>query len=103
VAIVIEDVEIERLAQSIAIAKGVPVAEVVRESLLLSLAGQRDLPVGRRPLRSRARRIDCQSRPTRRCCGRPPSLAALGLAFAAERRYVGRRKSRPCPIRRRRR
>ena len=50
-AIVIEDVEIERLAQSIAIAKGVPVAEVVRESLLLSLAGQRDVPAGRRPRR----------------------------------------------------
>ena len=26
---------------------------------------------------------------TRRCCGRLPSLAPLGLAFAAERRYVG--------------
>jgi hypothetical protein len=35
VAIVIEDVEIERLAQSIAIARGVPVAEVVRERLAL--------------------------------------------------------------------
>ncbi len=26
--------------------------------------------------------------PTGRCCGRLPSLASLGLAFAAERRYV---------------
>ena len=40
-AIVIDDVEIERLAQSIAAAEGVPVAEVVRESLR-SLAGLRE-------------------------------------------------------------
>jgi hypothetical protein len=35
-----------------------------------------------------------------RCCGRLPSLASLGLAFAAERRYVRRQTkaplSRPC-------
>ena len=52
-AIVIEDVEIERLAHGIALAKGVPVAEVVRESLLPFLAGQRDVPAGRRALRER--------------------------------------------------
>ena len=60
-AIVIDDVEIERLAQSIATAEGVPVTEVVRESLL-SLAGQRGVPAGRRPLRERlaalAREVD---------------------------------------------
>ena len=60
-AIVIEDVEIERLAQSIATAEGVPVTEVVRESLL-SLAGLRGVPAARRPLRERlaalAREVD---------------------------------------------
>ncbi|MGA8053754.1 MAG: type II toxin-antitoxin system VapB family antitoxin [Burkholderiales bacterium] len=60
-AIVIEDVEIERLAEQIARAEGVPVAEVVRESLR-SLAGQRGVETGRKPLRERlaalAREVD---------------------------------------------
>lgn len=60
-AIVIDDVEIERLAERIASAEGVPVAEVVRESLL-SLAGQRGVEAGRPPLRERlaslAREVD---------------------------------------------
>jgi hypothetical protein len=60
-AIVIEDADIERLAERIARAEGVPVSEVVRESLL-SLAGQRGVETGRRPLRERlavlAREVD---------------------------------------------
>jgi hypothetical protein len=60
-AIVIEDAELERLAERIARAQGVPVAEVVRESLL-SLAGQRGVAAGRPPLRERlavlAREVD---------------------------------------------
>ena len=60
-AIVIADVEIERLAERIASAEGVPVAEVVREGLL-SLASQRGVEVGRPPLRERlavlAREVD---------------------------------------------
>ena len=60
-AIVIEDVELERLAERIASAEGVAVAEVVRESLL-SLAGQRGVERGRAPLRERlaalAREVD---------------------------------------------
>jgi hypothetical protein len=60
-AIVIEDVQIERLAQRIASAEGVSVAEVVRESLL-SLAGQRGVEAGRPPLCERlaalAREVD---------------------------------------------
>lgn len=60
-AIVIEDVQIERLAQTIASAEGVSVAEVVRESLL-SLAGQRGMEAGRPALRERlaalAREVD---------------------------------------------
>jgi hypothetical protein len=59
-AIVIEDAEIERLAERIARAKGVPVAEVVRESLL-SLASAR-ASTERAPLRERlaalAREVD---------------------------------------------
>lgn len=59
--IVIEDVQIERLAQTIASAEGVSVAEVLRESLL-SLAGQRGVEAGRPPLRERlsalAREVD---------------------------------------------
>lgn len=60
-AIVIEDAEIELLAQSIASAEGVPVTEVVRESLR-SLAGLRGVATERRPLRERlaalAREVD---------------------------------------------
>jgi hypothetical protein len=60
-AIVIEDVELERLAERIASAEGVAVAEVVRESLL-SLAGQRGVEARRAPLRERlaalAREVD---------------------------------------------
>jgi len=60
-AIVIEDVELERLAERIASAEGVAVAEVVRESLL-SLAGQRGVERRRAPLRERlaalAREVD---------------------------------------------
>jgi hypothetical protein len=60
-AIVIDDVEIERLAERIASAEGVPVAEVVRESLR-ALAGQRGVETGRAPLRERlaalAREVD---------------------------------------------
>lgn len=59
--IVIEDIHIERLAQTIASAEGVSVTEVVRESLL-SLAGQRGVEAGRPPLRERlaalAREVD---------------------------------------------
>ena len=59
--IVIEDVELERLAQRIASAEGVAVIEVVRESLL-SLAGQRGVETERAPLRERlatlAREVD---------------------------------------------
>jgi hypothetical protein len=60
-AIVIDDVELERLAEQIAKAEGVPVAEVVRESLR-SLAGQRGFETGRLSLRERlaalAREVD---------------------------------------------
>lgn len=60
-AIVIEDAEIERLAQRIASAEGVPVTEVVRESLR-SLASQRGVATERQPLRERlaalAREVD---------------------------------------------
>jgi hypothetical protein len=60
-AIVIDDVEIERLAERIASAEGVPVAEVVREGLF-TLAGQRGVAAGRPPLRERlaalAREVD---------------------------------------------
>lgn len=60
-AIVIEDLQMERLAQQIASAEGVSVAEVVRESLL-SLAGMRGVVARRPPLRERlaalAREVD---------------------------------------------
>lgn len=60
-AIVIEDAEIERLAERMAQAQGVPVAEVVRESLL-SLAGRRGVDAEQAPLRERlaalAREVD---------------------------------------------
>jgi hypothetical protein len=51
-AIVIEDTEIERLAEKIARTQGVPVVEVVRKGLL-SLANQRTGDTGRAPLRER--------------------------------------------------
>lgn len=47
-AIVIEDVELERLALQVAIIEGMPVAEVVREAVL-SMAGLRGVD-GPRPL-----------------------------------------------------
>jgi|APFre7841882590_1041340.scaffolds.fasta_scaffold90756_2 hypothetical protein len=60
-AIVIEDVQMERLAERIAVAEGVSVAEVVRESLL-SLAGRRGVAARKPPLRERltalAREVD---------------------------------------------
>ena len=60
-AIVIEDVQIERLAQQIAGAQGLSVADVVRESLL-ALASQRGVVADRPPLRERlailAREVD---------------------------------------------
>jgi hypothetical protein len=51
-AIVIEDAQMERLAQQIAIAEGVTVVDVLRESLT-SLAGLRGLPAQKAPLRER--------------------------------------------------
>jgi len=60
-AIVIDDAEIERLAERIARAQGVPVAEVVRKSLL-SLAGPPGVTAERPSLRERlaalAREVD---------------------------------------------
>jgi hypothetical protein len=60
-AIVIEDLKMEQLAQHIAEAEGVTVKEVVRESLL-SLAGIRGLAAKKPPLRERlaklAREVD---------------------------------------------
>ncbi len=59
--IVIEDVQMQRLAEQLASAEGVSVAEVVREGLL-SLAGQRGVPTRKPPLRDRlaalAREVD---------------------------------------------
>jgi len=51
-AIVIEDFQMEQLAQQLANAEGVTVTEVVRESLL-SLAGIRGLTAKKPPLRER--------------------------------------------------
>ncbi len=60
-AIVIEDAQMEQLAQQIATAEGVTITEVVRESLI-SLAGMRGLDTKKPPLRERltklAREID---------------------------------------------
>jgi hypothetical protein len=60
-AIVIEDLQMERLAQQLAVAQGVTITEVVRESLL-SLAGMRGLVAKKPPLRERlatlAREVD---------------------------------------------
>ncbi len=66
-AIVIEDLQIEQLAQQLANAEGVTVAEVVRKSLL-SLAGTRGNVAGKPPLRDRlaalAREVDALPRHT---------------------------------------
>ena len=51
-AIVIEDTQMERLAQQIAVAEGVSVIDVLRESLT-SLADLRGLPTRKAPLRER--------------------------------------------------
>jgi len=60
-AIVIEDVQVERLAEQLASAEGVSVAEVVRESLL-SLANLRGVIARKPALRERlatlAREVD---------------------------------------------
>jgi len=60
-ALVIEDVQLEHLAEQIAVAEGVSVAEVVRESLL-SLAGLRGVAAHKPQLRDRlaalAREVD---------------------------------------------
>ncbi len=60
-AIVIEDVQMERLAERMARAEGVSIAEVVREGLL-SLAGLRGVVAEKPPLRDRlatlAREVD---------------------------------------------
>jgi hypothetical protein len=51
-AIVIEDTQMERLAQQIAAAQGVTIVDVLRESLT-SLADLRGLPTQKAPLRER--------------------------------------------------
>jgi hypothetical protein len=51
-AIVIEDIQMERLAEQIAVAEGVSVTEVLRESLI-SLAGLRGVTTWKAPLRER--------------------------------------------------
>jgi hypothetical protein len=60
-SIVIEDAQVQRLAEQLAGAKGVSVAEVVREGLLF-LAGRREPSAAKPPLRERlaalAREID---------------------------------------------
>jgi hypothetical protein len=48
-AIVIEDIQMERLAEQIAVAEGVSVTEVLRESLI-SLAGLRGLTTREGPV-----------------------------------------------------
>jgi hypothetical protein len=54
--IMIEDAQMERLAESIAAADGVSVAEVLREGLL-ALAGTRGLAQHRAPLRQRLAKL----------------------------------------------
>ena len=51
-SIVINDLQIERLAQQIAAAEGISVEDAVRESLV-SLASRRGLVFDRQPLRER--------------------------------------------------
>ncbi len=64
-AIVIEDLQMEQLAQQLAKAEGVTITEVVRESLL-SLAGIRGVVAKKLPLRDRlaalAREVDALPR-----------------------------------------
>jgi hypothetical protein len=55
-AILIEDAQMERLAEQIAVADGVSVAEVVREGLL-SIAGMRGLTPHKAPLRERLAKL----------------------------------------------
>lgn len=59
--LVIEDETVERLAEQLAMAAGVSITEVVRESLL-SLAGRRGMDTRKAPLRERlaalAREVD---------------------------------------------
>lgn len=55
-AIVIEDAQMEELAQQMATAEGVTVTEVVRESLV-SLAGMRGLETKKLPLRERLAKL----------------------------------------------
>lgn len=55
-AIVIEDLQMEQLAQKIAKAEGVSVTEVIRESLL-SLAGIRGIAAKKSPLRERLAKL----------------------------------------------
>jgi hypothetical protein len=54
--IMIEDAQMERLAEQIAVADGVSVAEVVREGLL-SIAGTRGLTPRKAPLRERLAKL----------------------------------------------
>ena len=58
-AIVIEDVQMERLAEQMASAEGVSIAEVVREGLL-SLAGHRCVVTDKPPLRARLAALACE-------------------------------------------
>jgi hypothetical protein len=54
--IMIEDAQMERLAEQIALADGVSVSDVVREGLL-SLAGTRGLTQRKAPLRERLAKL----------------------------------------------
>lgn len=58
-AIVIEDAQMEHLAEQIAVAEGVSVSEVLRESLL-SLAGLRGVATRTAPLRERLAALACE-------------------------------------------
>jgi hypothetical protein len=51
-SLVIEDASMQRLAEELAGAKGVTVAEVIRDGLM-SIAARRKLPAARPPLRER--------------------------------------------------
>jgi hypothetical protein len=57
--IVIEDSQIEQLANQLATVQGVTVTELLRESLQ-SLAGMRGLVVKRQPLRDRLAALACE-------------------------------------------
>lgn len=79
-AIVIEDEQRERLAEQIAVAEGVSVTEVVRESLL-SLAGLRGVAARKPPLRENAsRHWRARWMPSRR--GVPPTPGAITTSWA---------------------